>query len=132
MRALTFARLGTALAGAAVTRRWPSPGPPRPPPGTIMVPDDFNPVALRHPATGHYAVQGTGLRIWTDGSTSTDKVAEYVATTTPLADVGSRLVVTTHHRRIPPGFQLVVDFDNDGSIDGILVGEPTTTATTGG
>ena len=79
MRARTFGRVGTALGrprhlhdglrrtaqarrrGTIVRSRATSTR-PAPTPG----------------ATGHYAVQGTGLHIWTEGSTSTDKVAEYV------------------------------------------------------
>jgi hypothetical protein len=92
---------------------------------TIYVPDDFNPALSDTRATGHYEVQGTGLHVWTEGNTSTDKVAEYVDTDTPLADAGEpSLEYTPTSGSIPPGFQLVVDFDGDGSIDGILVGEP--------
>ena len=66
----------------------------------------------------------SGLRIWTEGSTSTDKVAEYVATDTPLADAGEpTLDFTNTSGGGVPGFQLVVDFDDDGTSDGILVGE---------
>src|ERR1700712_3733407 len=56
--------------------------------GTIHVPSDFVPGSSDTRATGHYQVVGTGLRVWTEGSTSTDKVAEYVATSTPLATAG--------------------------------------------
>src|SRR3954453_6862330 len=94
--------------------------------GTIYVPDDFNPALSDTRATGHYAVQGTGLHVWTQSNTSTDKVAEYVATSAPRAGGGEpSLTPTTTSGTVKPGFQLVVDFDNDGSIDGILVGEPT-------
>jgi hypothetical protein len=95
-------------------------------PGVIHVPSDFDPALSDTRATGHYAVQGTGLHIWTAGNASTDKVAEYVDTDVPLADVGEpSLDYTTNSGTIPPGFQLQVDFDDDGTIDGILVGEPT-------
>jgi hypothetical protein len=98
--------------------------------GVIHVPGDFDRALSDTRATGHYEVQGTGLHIWTDGGplgpTSTDKVAEYVDTNTPLADVGEpTLNYTTNSGTIPPGFQLVVDFDGNGTVDGILVGEPT-------
>src|SRR3954453_1901212 len=94
--------------------------------GTIYVPDDFNPALSDTRATGHYEVQGSGLHVWTQSNTSTDKVAEYVDTSAPLAGVGGpSLNLTTTSGTVKPGFQLVVDFDNDGSIDGILVGEPT-------
>ena len=94
--------------------------------GTIHVPSDFDPAASDTRATGHYEVVGTGLHVWTEGATSTDKVAEYVDTTTPLAATGEpALEYTPTSGTIPPGFQLVVDFDNNGTPDGILVGEPT-------
>ena len=92
---------------------------------TIVVPTDFVPSLSDTRATGHYEVQGTGLHISTEGTTSTDKVAEYVATATSLASVGEpKLNYTNTTSAGVPGFQLVVDFDNDGTADGILVGEP--------
>src|SRR3954451_19457377 len=56
--------------------------------GVIHVPSDFVPALSDTRATGHYAVQGTGLHVWTESNTPTDKVAEYVATSAPLASVG--------------------------------------------
>lgn len=95
-------------------------------PAVIHVPSDFNPALSDTRASGHYAVQGTGLHIWTDNNSSFAKVAEYVDTDVPLEDVGEpTLNYTTTSGTIPPGFQLQVDFDDDGTIDGILVGEPT-------
>lgn len=93
--------------------------------GTISVPDDFDPTLSDTRATGHYDVVGTGLRVWTESNMGTDKVAEYVATSTPLASTGEPSLNYTNNTdgTIPPGFQLVVDFDGDGSNDGILVGE---------
>ena len=92
---------------------------------SIVVPNDFVPSLSDTRATGHYEVQGTGLHIFTEGATRTDKVAEYVATTTSLASVGEpKLNYTNTTSAGVPGFQLVVDFDNDGTADGILVGEP--------
>ena len=94
--------------------------------GTIYVPDDFVKTLTDTRATGHYEVDGTALRIWTDSNNSTDKVAEYVATDTPLAEVDdASLEYTTTLGTTPPGFQLMVDIDGDGAHDGILVGEPT-------
>ncbi|WP_029430308.1 hypothetical protein [Blastococcus sp. URHD0036] len=94
---------------------------------TIYAPQDFVEALSDTRATGHYEVEGTGLRIWTDGtpsSASTNKVAEYVATSTPLARVGEpSLDYTGTTGTTPPGFQLVVDFDGNGTRDGILVGE---------
>jgi hypothetical protein len=92
---------------------------------TIHVPDDFVPTLTDTRATGHYEVVGTGLRVWTESNTGTDKVAEYVATDTPLAEVGEpALDFTNTSGGGVPGFQLVVDFDDDGTDDGILIGEP--------
>ncbi len=121
----TLATIGTAVAGVAlaVTGSGSSLAAGA---GVIHVPSDFEPTLSDTRATGHYEVQGTGLHVWTEGSTSTDKVAEYVATSTPLAGVGEpTLELTNNSGTIPPGFQLVIDFDDDGTIDGILVGEPT-------
>lgn len=93
---------------------------------TISVPSDFVAALSGTGATGHYEVVGTGLRIWTEGTGSTDKVAEYVATETPLSGVGEpALDYAPTAGTTQPGFQLIVDFDADGSADGILVGEPT-------
>jgi hypothetical protein len=92
---------------------------------TIHVPSDFDSAASDTRATGHYEVIGSGLRIYTTGSTSTDKVAEYVTTSTPLSAVGEpALTFTNTTGGGVPGAQLVVDFDGDGSSDGILIGEP--------
>ena len=92
---------------------------------TIVVPNDFVPSLSDTRSAGHYEVQGTGLHIYTTDATREAKVAEYVATTTALASVGEpKLNFTNTTSGGIPGFQLVVDFNNDGSPDGILVGEP--------
>lgn len=128
MRLRNLARLGTALAGVAVSTLALA-GTAQAASGTISVPGDFNPTLSDTRATGHYEVEGTGLHIWTDSNTGTDKVAEYVDTTTALAEVAAaeepKLDYTATSGNIPPGYQLVVDFDGDGTKDGILVGEPT-------
>lgn len=94
------------------------------PTATIEVPTDFVEALSDTRATGSYDVEGTGLRITTTGSTSTDKVAEYVATDTALAVVGEpALAFRNTSGGGVPGFQLVIDADGDGSTDGILVGE---------
>jgi hypothetical protein len=100
--------------------------------GTIYVPQDFNPAFSDTRANGHYEVVGTGLRVYTDGNTdvgangkNSDKVAEYVDTTTPLAGIGEPTLDQHGTGSPPPGYQLVVDLNNDGTLDGILVGEPT-------
>lgn len=90
---------------------------------TINVPSDFSASLSGTQATGHYEVAETGLHIWTEGTTSTDKVAEYVATDVPLAGIGEPTLEYASTIGIAPGYQLVVDFDGNGTRDGILVGE---------
>ena len=92
--------------------------------GTVYVPDDFVKSLSDTRATGHYELAGTGLHIWTEGTTSTDKVAEYVATDTLLSSVGEpSLEYTNTSGGGLPGFQLLIDADGNGQSDGILVGE---------
>ncbi|MBC7760578.1 MAG: hypothetical protein H7201_02020 [Candidatus Saccharibacteria bacterium] len=90
---------------------------------TIYVPDDFVKSLSDTRATGHYELAGTGLHIFTEGSTSTDKVAEYVATNMPLSTTGEPSLDYTNSGGGLPGFQLLVDANGDGQADGILVGE---------
>ena len=92
--------------------------------GTVYVPDHFVKSLSDTRATGHYELAGTGLHIWTEGSTTTDKVAEYVATNRRLSSVGEpSLDYTNTSDGGLPGFQLSIDANGDGQIDGILVGE---------
>jgi hypothetical protein len=74
-------------------------------------------------ATGHYHLSPDGLRIWTEGSTSTDKVAAYLPVSVPLASVDGGGVQYVAESGITPGAQAVVDIDGDSVPDGILVGE---------
>ena len=90
----------------------------------LYIPGDVNFSETR--TTGHYEVVATGLHISTEGYESTDKVAGYVATTTPLSGVGEPRLEYANTAGAVPGFQLVVDFDGKGTADGILVGEPAT------
>ena len=90
---------------------------------TVYVPDDFVKSLSDTRATGHYELAGTGLHIWTEGSTSIDKVAEYVATNTLLSSVGEPSLDYTNTSGGQPGFQLYIDANGDGQADGILVGE---------
>lgn len=122
MSKISRSMLGTAVAGVALTLATVTAATAAG--GTITVPTDFAPELSDTRATGHYEVVGTGLHVWTEGATSTDKVAEYVTTSTPLADAGEPSLDYTSTTSGGPGFQLVVDFDGDGSGDGILVGEP--------
>jgi hypothetical protein len=123
LRKSVAAVVGAFAAGAVVALAGPASAAGT---GTIQVPSGFDHSLSDTRATGHYEVQGDALHVWTEGNTSTDKVAEYVDTTVPLSGIGEpTLDLTNNSGSIPPGFQLVVDFDNDGSADGILVGEPT-------
>jgi hypothetical protein len=117
--------LAGALALGVTTVLLATPAVAAPAAGVINVPSDFLPPPVSDTrATGHYEVQGSGLRIRTEGSTSTDKVAEYVATDVALAGIGEpSLELTNTSGGGVPGFQLIVDFDDDGTSDGILVGE---------
>ncbi len=79
-------------------------------------------------ATGHYEVAGhrparLDRRQHLEPATRSPSTS---TTDTPLADVGEPSLELTNNApaRIPPGYQLVVDFDGDGTADGILVGEP--------
>ena len=90
---------------------------------TINVPDDFVKALSDTRSAGHYEVVGTALRIYTDNATRDAKVAEYVAAGVPLAGIGEPALDYTRVSGGLPGFQLVVDFDGNGSGDGILVGE---------
>ena len=78
-------------------------------------------------ATGHNDFQADGVRVWTEGATSTDKAAGYFDVHVPLADTGEPAMEWTNNtpeNNYRPGMQLKVDFNGDGDIDGVLVGEP--------
>lgn len=97
--------------------------------GKLNVPADFDPARSGTRALGHYEVNGTGLRLWTEAapvppvSPDPRKVAEYFETDTPLSDVGSPSLEWTQTSGAAPGYQLVTDLDGNGSKDAILVGE---------
>jgi hypothetical protein len=121
MRIKSLALLSTIVIGLTVAFATPASAGPV----VLSVPASFVPSQSDTRATGHYAVVGSGLHIWTEGSTSTDKVAEYVATSVPLAAAGEpKLHYSNTSAGGVPGFQLVVDFDGNGTNDGILIGEP--------
>lgn len=97
---------------------------------TIAVPDDFarstdfNPAVSLTRSKGHFEVtSGGGLHIWTEDSSSLSKAAEYVPTNTALSAVGTPSLEYTQTSGQQPGYQLVVDLDNNGGRDAILVGE---------
>jgi Protein of unknown function (DUF642) len=78
-------------------------------------------------ATGHNEIIAGGLRIYTESNTSTDKAAGYYTTDFSLSALGTQTIADALDYQstigIEPGLQLVVDFDNNGTPDGILVGE---------
>jgi hypothetical protein len=86
-------------------------------------------------AKGHNDFTANGVHITTDASDCTDpnpaggvycanKSAGYFDVNKPLADVGEPSMLWTQiSGTTAPGLQLRVDFDNDGNIDGTLVGE---------
>lgn len=74
-------------------------------------------------ASGRYEFLANGLRIWTLDNSSQAKVAWYHTVNYPLSEVGVPAMDYTVTNGIAPGLQLVVDFDNNGTPDGILVGE---------
>ena len=49
----------------------------------ILVPNDFNPALSDTRATGHYEVDGTGLRVWTDGAVGSRTRSPSTSTRTP-------------------------------------------------
>lgn len=75
--------------------------------------------------TGHYAATAEGLRIWTEGTTSEDRVRLIqVVDDIPLADVTSAGVDYTATFGTAPGAQLFIDNDGAGLLeDGTLVAE---------
>jgi len=76
-------------------------------------------------ANGHWKFVTDGLRIYTDDNSSLAKVAWYKAVDFSLQDGGTPdLEYSANPDPAVPGKQLVIDFDNDGTTDGILVGEP--------
>ena len=89
---------------------------------TFITPAQLNTNETR--ATGHNDFVADGVRVWTEGNTSTDKAAGYFAVNADLADVGEPSMDAVRNdpsTTLRPGMQLVVDFDGNGSVDGILV-----------
>ena len=79
-------------------------------------------------ATGHYALQNDGLRVWTTAplagvSPSTDKSAGYLPYVRDLDLIGDPSWDVTPNSGSQPGKQIGVDLDDDGAFDGYLVKE---------
>lgn len=73
---------------------------------------------------GHYEITADGLHIWTESNTSLDKSAGYYPLIVPFSTItGGAIDYQTNLGTIPPGLQIVVDYDGDNVPDGILVGE---------
>lgn len=89
----------------------------------VLAKEDFIGTLSDTRATGHYLFTQQGLHIWTEGNTPTDKVAEYWSINKSLQQIGNPSTDYTNNGGGTPGLQLVVDFNNDGTPDGILVGE---------
>jgi hypothetical protein len=83
---------------------------------------------LVHPDTrsaGHNKFLADGLHVYTDDASSQAKADGFFPVDVPLAGADQpQLNLTTASGTVPPGMQLVIDFNNDGSADGTLVGEP--------
>ena len=88
-------------------------------------------------ATGHNDFRPTsGVRVWTEGKTSTDKATGYFEVGMPFSEIGEPSMEWRANAGndngtpgdpnddLRPGMQLVVDIDGNGTPDGILVGEP--------
>lgn len=94
-------------------------------------------------ANGHVEFTKFGLRVFTDGNTDdvdadnngsgdhypgwADKAAGYIAVDYPLTEVGHPALEWLYNEPLhlmKPGLQIVIDKDDDGDYDGILVGEP--------
>jgi len=73
-------------------------------------------------SAGHYEYVPGGLHIWTDDNSSQAKVSLGYPAAFPLHNTGV-LDIQYEGTGIVPGINLFVDFDNDGTQDGILVYE---------
>ena len=73
-------------------------------------------------SAGHYEYVDGALHVWTDDATSNAKVSLGTAASFALSQSG-QFGIDWEGTTPPPGVNLFVDFDNDGSIDGTLVFE---------
>lgn len=87
---------------------------------------------------GHKELTAAGLHLYTDNNSGQAKVTGYRSVNYPLSANGSQTIAQSidwtqeygtvsgpgsASKEWTPGLQLVVDFDNNGTSDGILVGE---------
>jgi hypothetical protein len=89
--------------------------------------DNWTPTDTR--SAGHNVITGDGLRVYTDDASSQAKATGYRSVDYALSANGSQDIFASMDwaqtsGSLRPGLQLVVDFDNNGTIDGTLVGEP--------
>ncbi len=90
----------------------------------ITTKEQFATYADTTSGTGEYEFVENGLRISTTDDTLSDRVAWFKSVNFSLADAGEpTMVADTNSGTIPPGLHMKVDFDNDGTIDGTIVGE---------
>lgn len=122
--------LSTGVVAAALSVLLAAPAQAAAATGTIFVPNDFDSSLSDTRPNGAFEVEGTSLHLRTNKTTvpagtspNPHKVAEYVATDTPLAGIGEPTLDYTTVSGLTVGYQLVVDLDGDGDNDGILVGE---------
>jgi hypothetical protein len=73
-------------------------------------------------SAGHYEYVDGGLHVWTDDATSNAKVSLGTSATFALKNTG-QIGIEWTGTTPPPGVNLYVDFDNNGSVDGTLVFE---------
>ena len=79
-------------------------------------------------ATGHKEFLRNGLHLWTEGTTSTDKVTAYFPVDATFPTSASMDYVSSYGDTLRPGMQLVFDVDQvtgNGNDYNVLVGEPT-------
>lgn len=78
-------------------------------------------------SAGHNQLLANGLHIYTDDGSSNAKAAGYYPASFPLSALGNQAIADSIDYQstlgTTPGLQLVVDFNHDGTPDGILVGE---------
>lgn len=75
-------------------------------------------------ATGHNELATDGVRVWTEGATSTDKAAGYLSTNFALINAGIPNIEFASYTGGRPSLQLGIDTNADGIRDAYLVYEP--------